>query len=185
MHRTNKLFATAAFLGLALSCAVDVAQTPTEAQTPEAAQCEPRPDRRELRSAYRSLEDEIAAELGGFPLLTPYSGLAVTRPTETQIEHVVALAEMARAPETCTWTLEDWLHAAGGDGLFMDNLTLATGPVNRDKSEKGEAEWLPERNRCWYVRKRNRVYEALGLTRDPADAEVAKHILSTRDCRGL
>ena len=56
-------------------------------------------------------------------------------------------------------------------GNDLDNLTLAAPHLNRyQKIAKDPAEWLPEKNRCWYVAKYIEIKKKYSLTMDSAEA---------------
>ena len=60
-------------------------------------------------------------------------------------------------------------------------MTLCPPDINRwQKRDKGLAEWLPERNRCWFVDSNIRTRRRYGLTIEEAECEAAKSVL--RDC---
>ena len=61
----------------------------------------------------------------------------------------------------------------------LRNLTLATPTVNRhQKSGKDGADWLPERNRCWFAACVLEVRRAYELTIDRREAEALEWVLS-------
>ena len=63
------------------------------------------------------------------------------------------------------------------------NLTLASPRVNRQlKSAKDAAEWVPDRNRCWFAGKIIEIRLAYGLTIDRREAIALERILS--ECEG-
>ena len=59
------------------------------------------------------------------------------------------------------------------------NLTLASPSVNRhQKSGKDAAEWLPDRNRCWFAARVVEVRRAYELTIDRREAAALEGVLS-------
>ena len=61
----------------------------------------------------------------------------------------------------------------------MRNLTLASPEVNRfEKSGKDAAEWVPDRNRCWFAGRVVGVRGAYGLTIDRREAAALERILA-------
>ena len=59
------------------------------------------------------------------------------------------------------------------------NLTLASPQVNRhEKSGKDAADWVPDRNRCWFAARVVEVKRAYGLTVDRREAAALEAILS-------
>ena len=58
------------------------------------------------------------------------------------------------------------------------NLTLASPAVNRyQKGAKDVAEWIPNRNACWFAARVVAVRTKYGLTIDPREAEAINSIL--------
>ncbi len=58
----------------------------------------------------------------------------------------------------------------------LDNLALALPNVNRSKSGKDAAEWLPKRSRCWFARTIIRVKAKYGLSVDAREkAALTRH----------
>ena len=61
----------------------------------------------------------------------------------------------------------------------LRNLTLASPRVNRhEKSGKDAAEWVPDRNRCWFAARVLDVRRAYGLTIDRDEAAALDRILA-------
>lgn len=103
----------------------------------------------------------------------PYTGTWFEDPGETDIEHIVAVAE-AHDSGLCAADLGT-KTAFANDPL---NLTLASPAVNRwQKSANDVAEWLPEFNRCWYVNRTVAVRQKYGLTIDEAEAVAIDAVL--------
>ena len=60
------------------------------------------------------------------------------------------------------------------------NLTLASPSVNRNqKRDHDAAEWLPDRNRCWFADRVVAVRQEYGLTIDRREAAALDRVLST------
>ena len=103
--------------------------------------------------------------MGGL-IYSPYSGQTFASLAETDIEHIVARSEAH----------ESGLCAAGAatrQAFATDplNLTLADPVLNRDRKMAWDlAEWLPERNRCWYVDRVLAVKRKYGLSMDIREA---------------
>ena len=61
----------------------------------------------------------------------------------------------------------------------LRNLTLASPRVNRhEKNGKDAAEWVPQKNRCWFAGRVIEVRRAYRLTIDRCEAAVLEGILS-------
>ena len=61
----------------------------------------------------------------------------------------------------------------------LDNLALAEPRLNRyAKSDRDAADWLPEQNRCWFVRTVICVKRKYELTVDPRERDALARVLS-------
>ena len=97
---------------------------------------------------------------------TPYTCTAIGGDlSRVDVEHIVALSEAHDSGLS-----PDSMLAFSGDPL---NLTVAVPRENRNvKSDKDAADYLPPRNRCWFVGRVLDVKSRWGLTVD-ADEAVA------------
>ena len=122
----------------------------------------------------QSVETAIVAAMGG-RIYSPYTGQTFASLAETDIEHIVARSEAH----------ESGLCAAGAatrQAFAADplNLTLADPVLNRDRKMAWDlAEWLPERNRCWYVDRVLAVKRKYGLSMDIREAAAAGVVLAS------
>ena len=133
-------------------------------------------------TGYRSREDDLVDQLGA--IVSPYDGhefecessTAANPCDASDVDHIVALKE-AHDSGMCHHD-EATRKAFGAD---IDNLTLAQPGLNRNvKSDLDAADWMPDRNRCWFavtVVKVRRKYE---MTIDQSEAEALEEVLS--DC---
>lgn len=120
----------------------------------------------------QAVEREIVRRLGG--VYGPYTGTCFDSTPETDIDHIVATSE-AHDSGLCARDRATRARFARD----LRNLTLAAPHVNRyQKSGKDAAEWLPDRNRCWFAARVVEVRRAYDLTIDRREAEVLEHILS-------
>lgn len=120
----------------------------------------------------QSVEQEIIAQLGG--IWSPYTLRQFAGATETDIEHMVSLSE-AHDSGLCSAT--DATRSAFARDL--DNLTLASPEVNRyQKKALDAAEWLPERNRCWFAVRLVAVRAEYGLTIDAREHAALRTVLN-------
>lgn len=119
-----------------------------------------------------SVEAEIAERDG---LVSPYDGTRFASLAESQIEHVVALSE-AHDSGLCAATDETRRQFAAD----VDNLALATPALNRAKSGKDAAEWMPPMNACWFAETIVAVRQDYALTIDQAEADALRAVL--QDC---
>ena len=125
------------------------------------------------RGDYRypqSVEAAVAAHLGD--VYGPYTCTLFGSRRETQIEHMVALSE-AHDSGLCAADRETRRRFARD----LLNLTLAGPAVNRSKSARDAAEWLPETNRCWFAGRVVEVRRAYGLTVDRREADALEATL--------
>ena len=134
----------------------------------------------------QSIEQDIVRRLGR--VYGPYTDTCFGTARETDIEHIVATSE-AHDSGLCARDRETRARFASD----LRNLTLASPRVNRHrKSGKDAAEWLPERNRCWFAARVVEVRRAYGLTIDRREAMALEEILAPCDstdmkpvtCRG-
>ena len=120
----------------------------------------------------QAVEGEIVRGLGA--VYSPYTGTCFASTRETDIEHVIALSE---AHDSGLCKADPATRARFARDLR--NLTLASPRVNRrQKSGKDAAEWLPERNRCWFANQVVEVRRAYGLTVDKREADALEQILT-------
>ncbi|MEW9796656.1 excalibur calcium-binding domain-containing protein [Alteromonas sp. CYL-A6] len=123
----------------------------------------------------QSIEDEIVAQMGGL-VYGPYTGTYFESDTETDIEHIVAASEghdsglCAASPDIRRQFATDLL-----------NLTLAAPKVNRcgstGKCGLDAAEWLPEKNKCWFADRVVQIKTKYGLSVDRAEADALEGVL--------
>ena len=118
-----------------------------------------------------SVEHDIVRELGA--VYGPYTGTCFATTAETDIEHVVATNE-AHDSGLCARDRETRRRFARD----LRNLTLASPAVNRgQKSGKDAAQWMPAKNRCWFVHRVLEVRLAYGLTIDRREATALEQVL--------
>lgn len=123
----------------------------------------------------QSVEDEIINEMG--IVYSPYTGEWFDDQYDTDIEHIVARSE-AHDSGLCA------ADAATRRRFARDlrNLTLASPRLNRyEKRARDAAEWLPDRNRCWFAHRVVEVRRAYSLTIDRREADALDAVLT--DCR--
>lgn len=145
--------------------------------------CEERPrdgyDRDAFGRGYSSLEDEIITALPPTmkdvgQVYTPYSCIAFdvtpAGTAATDIEHIVALAEAHDSGIAA-----ERRRAIASD---LDNLTIADPAVNRAKSDRDAAEWMPARHRAWFAERIIAVKLEYGLSVDPAERNALSALLA-------
>ena len=127
----------------------------------------------------QSVEDEIITLMSG-KIYGPYTGRTFTNKEQTDIEHIVATSE-AHDSGLCNADTQTRKQFASD----LLNLTLAAPKVNRcgptGKCGKDAAEWLPEKNQCWFVQRIVKIRQKYALTIDRMEANALDAILS--ECR--
>ena len=115
----------------------------------------------------QSIEARIADRLGG--MWSPYDGTRFDSLRESDI----AVSE-AHDSGLCAASAAVRRRFARD----LDNLTLATPALNRnEKGARDAAEWLPERNRCWFAATIVAVRREYDLTIDQREAAVLDAVL--------
>lgn len=123
----------------------------------------------------QTVERHIVARLG--MVYGPYTGTCFDSMRQTDIEHIVATSE-AHDSGLCGRDLATKRRFASD----IRNLTLAAPEVNRhQKGGKDAAEWMPERNRCWFAGRVVAIRLAYALTIDRREAEALERVLSGCD----
>ena len=120
----------------------------------------------------QSVERDIVRELGA--VYGPYTGRCFASTADTDIEHIVAASE-AHDSGLCARDAATKARFARD----LRNLTLASPRVNRhEKSGKDAAQWVPDRNRCWFAGRVLEVRRAYGLTIDRREAAALDRIFA-------
>lgn len=121
----------------------------------------------------QSVEPQIIAHMGGI-IYGPYSGRYFRDRGETDIEHIVARSE-AHDSGMCGRDAQ----ARRNFARDLLNLTLAAPSLNRhQKSAKDVAEWLPQLNECWFVKRVIDVKRKYNLSMDSREADAARRVLA-------
>jgi hypothetical protein len=107
---------------------------------------------------------------------SPYDGKFLTNPHKVDIEHLVALAEAWRSGARYWSTAKRRTFA---NDLRHPELWTADDPINRQKSGKDPARWLPPRRafRCTYLRAYVSVKYVWGLSVDSAEKKAISAVL--------
>ena len=122
----------------------------------------------------QDVEPLIAQNLRGW--WSPYDGTLFNDRGESQIDHIVALAE-AHDSGLCDANSEMRKQFSSD----LDNLALATRSLNSSKGARDAAGWQPAHNRCWFAGRVLAVRLEYGLTIDRVEAKALDAIL--RECR--
>lgn len=118
--------------------------------------------------------------------LSSYDGATVTDPGELDIDHMVPLAEVMRSGRIVDgrrvgprhWTEEERERYANDP----EGLIAVTAATNRAKGDQDPADWLPERDRCGYVRHWVEVKHRYKLSADQDEARAIANVLD--NCPG-
>ena len=129
----------------------------------------------------QSVEDIIVANMGGI-VYGPYTGRIFENDRKTDIEHILSTSEAhdsglcAASPEVRKQFATDPL-----------NLTLAAPEVNRcnpgGKCGFDAAEWMPEKNKCWFSNRIVELRQKYKLTIDINEARTLENTL--RNCESF
>ncbi len=130
-----------------------------------------------VRSHYsysQSVEPKIVEAQGG--MFSPYDFTCFANLRESDIEHITATSE-AHDSGMCGRPRSE--KSAYASDLL--NLTLATPSLNRNqKSAKDAAEWVPEKNKCWFAATIVQTKKKYGLTVDQAEKTALLKLIN--DC---
>ena len=121
-----------------------------------------------------ALEGRIQEEIGQSPDGGWYGQYEARtfRSEESQIEHVVARHE-AHLSGMCGRTAAE--KAAFANDL--NNIALAGGVLNREKSDRDAGTWAPPHGRCWYARTVVFVKQTHRLSVDPRERDGLERMI--------
>jgi len=123
----------------------------------------------------RSIESAIIRIQGG--MYSPYDLTCFSSSHQSDVEHIVAIAEAHRSGMCARGKLERKQFTSD-----LLNLTLATSELNREhKVAKDAAEWLPPENQCWYAGRIVAVKKKYELSVDKAERRALQSVL--KRCR--
>jgi hypothetical protein len=124
----------------------------------------------------QSVEDIIVENMGGV-VYGPYTGRYFDNDRQTDIEHIVAASE-GHDSGLCRASANKRIEFA----TDLLNLTLAAPEVNRcntgGKCGFDAAEWMPEKNKCWFAGRVLAVKRKYKLSVDQAEADALESVLS-------
>ena len=168
------LLAVAAVLFATPASSQDTAETWRGLVVTPKHRCSPY-DRKRDYPYPQSIEKDIVRGLGR--VYGPYTDSCFASTRQTDIEHIVATSE-AHDSGLCARSRAVRTRFASD----LRNLTLASPRVNRHrKSGKDAAEWLPDRNRCWFAARVVEVRRAYDLTINRREAMALERILGQCD----
>ena len=114
-----------------------------------------------------------ARELGG--IFSAYEDRCFDSYTEVDIDHLVARKE-AHDSGLCAADAQTKLNFSND----LENIALTNPSINRSKSARDPADWLPEHNACWYVWQHLHVKRKYQLSIDEAEKIAIEKVL--QDC---
>ena len=100
--------------------------------------------------------------------ICPYTGDTITNPEKLDIDHLVPLKE-------AWWSGGDmwspkFKELYANSMFYSFHLVAVKASANRSKGRKDPFEWMPDKNKCWYLESWLRVKAGWGLHMD-ADEE--------------
>jgi hypothetical protein len=113
--------------------------------------------------------------------LSLYDGYSTPDPDELEIDHMVPLAE-AWVSGASSWTPEQReRYANDTDSHRPDALVAVTAAMNRSKSDRDPAEWMPPNRDAWcrYATAWITQKRAWHLTIDPAERRALRNVLAS------
>ena len=123
----------------------------------------------------QSVERDIINEMGD-RTYGPYTGRYFEDRSQVDVDHIVALSE---AHDSGLCAADAYTKAAFARDTH--NLTLAAPEINRcnagGKCGKDVAEWLPQKNVCWFAHRVLSVRTKYDLTIDQKESEALEDLL--------
>ncbi|MCY3542140.1 MAG: DUF1524 domain-containing protein [Gammaproteobacteria bacterium] len=129
-------------------------------------------------SDYRSIDFNHVPKLDVFKaeeldgIFAAYEDSCYNEYTDVDIEHLVAKRE-AHDSGMCNADIQTKVNFAND----LENVALASPTVNRGKSTKDPADWLPDNNRCWYVWQWLHIKRKYDMTIDQAEKNAIQSVL--------
>ncbi|MEI7055610.1 HNH endonuclease family protein [Nocardioides sp. CCNWLW239] len=111
-----------------------------------------------------------------------YDGLSWTATIDIDIDHMVPLAE-AWDSGARTWTSTERRDYANDLG-FYGSLVGVTDNENQEKSDADPAEWMPDLQKCRYLKEYVSVKIRWRLTVDTAEQSALADLTSAHGCGG-
>ena len=108
---------------------------------------------------------------------SPYDGKVFTNPTGLDIDHMVPLAEAWRSG-AWAWNAAQRMDFAN-DLEDSRSLLAVTASLNRSKSDRDVAAWLPLKAQCNYISNWIAVKWRFDLTVDPVEGEFLQNKITT------
>lgn len=123
---------------------------------------------------YGTTLDQIKSKtLGG--IFGAYENECFDLFTQVDIDHIVARKE-AHDSGLCAADAQVKINFSND----LENIALASPSVNRSKSARDPADWLPDHNACWYVWQYLHIKRKYEMTIDEAEKNAIDKVL--QDC---
>lgn len=114
-------------------------------------------------------KDERSCRVAAGNWICPYSRRVLNDARQVELDHVVPLAEAHRSGG---WRWNSWQKEEFANDPL--NLLPVYGATNRAKRDRDPAEWLPEHNRCPYLRRWVAIKKKYRLHADAEEMEAIK-----------
>lgn len=93
-----------------------------------------------------------------------YTGDTITNPRQLDVDHFIPLKE-AHISGAITW-YESQREIYANFLSYPDHLIAVSASANRSKGARDPSDWMPEINRCWYLRNWLMIKEQWDLSMD-------------------
>lgn len=114
-----------------------------------------------------------AKEMGG--IFGAYENHCFDSYKDVDVDHLVARKE-AHDSGLCAADAQTKINFSND----LENIALASASVNRSKSDRDPADWLPDHNACWYVWQHLHIKRKYDMTIDEAEKNAIDSVL--QDC---
>ena len=121
-----------------------------------------------------------SCSLSGGRWYSYYDGLSWTATSDIDIDHMVPLAE-AWDSGARTWTSTERKNYAN-DLSYYGSLVGVTDNENQEKSDADPAEWMPDLQKCRYLKEYVSVKIRWGLSVDSTEKSALTDLTSTNGC---
>ena len=111
-----------------------------------------------------------AQELGG--IFGAFEDQCFDTYKDVDVDHLVARKE-AHDSGLCAAEAQTKIDFSND----LENIALASASVNRSKSDRDPADWLPEHNACWYVWQHMHIKRKYDMTIDEAEKNAIGAVL--------
>ncbi len=111
-----------------------------------------------------------AQELGG--IFGAFEDQCFDTYKDVDVDHLVARKE-AHDSGLCAAEAQTKIDFSND----LENIALASASVNRSKSDRDPADWLPDHNACWYVWQHMHIKRKYDMTIDEAEKNAIDSVL--------